>query len=245
MGVDMVWASTTMGKGTLGGFLIAWDPVARREVWRVPQRRPWNGGTLTTAGNLVFQGTGEARFEAYRATDGEKLFSAPAGTGVIAPPVTYRVDGEQYVSVMAGWGGGFALASADPPAETLAGGNAGRLLTFKLGGHASLPAPQRVIRSFESIDANFPAAEVDAGMRVFHTFCAACHGPAAIGGGTIPDLRTAEPAVYDALPEIVLEGALLAKGMPRFGKWLDTDDVVALRAYLLSRRALLVSERGR
>jgi quinohemoprotein ethanol dehydrogenase len=242
LGLDMVWSATSFGKGTIAGVLIAWDPVARSERWRVPHRRPWNGGTLTTAGNLVFQGNGEARFEAYRATDGERLFSAPAGTGVIAPPVSYRVDGEQYVSVMAGWGGGFALASADPPEETLAGGNAGRLLTFKLGGDARLPPPQRVARSFEPIVADLPAAEVAAGMRVFHEWCVACHGPAAIGGGTIPDLRTAAPAVYDALPKIVLEGALRSKGMPGFGEWLDVNDVAVLRAYLLSRRAELATE---
>jgi mono/diheme cytochrome c family protein len=143
---------------------------------------------------------------------------------------------------MAGWGGGFALASADPPEETLAGGNAGRLLTFKLGGDARLPPPQRVARSFEPIVADLPAAEVAAGMRVFHEWCVACHGPAAIGGGTIPDLRTAAPAVYDALPKIVLEGALRSKGMPGFGEWLDVNDVAVLRAYLLSRRAELATE---
>jgi len=228
--------------GPVEGHLLAWDPVAQREVWRVTHRRPWNGGTLTTAGNLVFQGNGEAKFAAYRATDGELLFEAPAGTGVVAPPITYRVDGEQYVAVMAGWGGGFALAGADPPEQTLASGNAGRLLAYNLGGSAHLPELTWQPRPIEPVDAELDPERVEAGLRLFHVWCAACHGPAAVAGGTIPDLRRAKPGVYQALPAIVLEGALRGKGMPRFDAWLDADDIEVLRAYLLSRRAELVEE---
>ena len=242
LGIDPIAGTTSMVSGPVQGYLLAWDPMTQREVWRVTHRRSWNGGTLTTAGNLVFQGTSEAKFAAYRATDGELLFEASVGTGVIAPPITYRIDGEQYVSVMAGWGGGFALASADPPAETVASGNAGRLLTFKLGGKVVLPAPVRRTRSSVPVAAELDPERVEAGMRVFHTWCAVCHGPAAIGGGTIPDLRTAEPGVYDALPAIVLDGALRGKGMPGFGEWLDASDVDVLRAYLLSRRLALAEE---
>jgi quinohemoprotein ethanol dehydrogenase len=86
----------------VSGHLLAWDPIAQKEVWRAQYTSPWNGGTLTTAGNLVFHGTAHGTFAAYRATDGKLLFEAPAGTGIVAAPVTYRVDGEQYVTVMAG-----------------------------------------------------------------------------------------------------------------------------------------------
>ncbi|MEN8161344.1 MAG: PQQ-dependent dehydrogenase, methanol/ethanol family, partial [Myxococcota bacterium] len=100
----------------VSGHLLAWDPVAKKEVWRAQYTSPWNGGTLATAGNLVFQGTAHGTFAAYRATDGELLFEAPAGTGIVAPPVTYELDGQQYVAVMAGWGGAFALVAGDAAA---------------------------------------------------------------------------------------------------------------------------------
>ncbi|MEE3332438.1 MAG: PQQ-dependent dehydrogenase, methanol/ethanol family, partial [Myxococcota bacterium] len=90
-------------------FLLAWDPVAQREVWRASYKAPWNGGALATAGNLVFQGSADGRLIAYRASDGEPLWESPAGTGVMAGPVTYSVDGVQYVAVAAGWGGSFPM----------------------------------------------------------------------------------------------------------------------------------------
>ena len=124
--------------GPVEGFLLAWDPVARREAWRVRHVTAFNGGTLATAGNLVFQGTADGRFVAYRATDGEKLWESPVGTGVMAGPVGYEVDGEQYVAVAAGWGASFALSGGDAAlAAGVRGG--GRVLAWKLGGTASVP----------------------------------------------------------------------------------------------------------
>jgi hypothetical protein len=90
--------------------LVAWDPVAQEPRWTVEHPGPWNGGLLATAGGLVFQGTAGSEFNAYNATNGEKLWSFPAQTGVVAPPVTYTIDGEQYVAVLAGWGGAYALS---------------------------------------------------------------------------------------------------------------------------------------
>jgi mono/diheme cytochrome c family protein len=242
MGIDTIVASTSMAGGDFDGFLLAWDPVAQREVWRVPHRRPWNGGVLSTAGGLVFQGTGHATLEAFRASDGERLFSAPTGTGVVAPPISYEVDGEQYISLLAGWGGGYALASADPPSQTLASGNRGRLLTFKLGGRLALEIVSMPQAPLEPIPLVADAELGQAGFEAFHVWCVGCHGPTAIGGGTIPDLRRLTPARYQQLDEIVLEGALVELGMPSFQAWLDTDDVAAIRAYLLARRAELRAE---
>ena len=116
------------------GHLLAWDPVGQHEVWRVAQAGPWNGGTLTTAGNLVFQGTTDARFVAYRADTGEKLWEARTGTRILGGPITYLVDGVQYVSVMATRGGAYERT------PTL---NNGRLLTFTLGGGAAPAAAAR------------------------------------------------------------------------------------------------------
>ena len=94
------------------GRLIAWDPVKQKEAWRAEYVAPWNGGTLTTAGNLVFQGTADGRFIAYNATSGEKLWESPTGTGVVAAASTYMIDGKQYVSIAVGWGGVFGICRA-------------------------------------------------------------------------------------------------------------------------------------
>ena len=101
------------------GRLLAWDPVARKPRWTVEYGAYWNGGTLATAGNLVFQGTAAGDFIAYNATTGEKLWSSWATTGIVAPPITYSIDGKQYVSVMAGWGGAFPEEARElrPPAD--------------------------------------------------------------------------------------------------------------------------------
>ena len=102
------------------GRLIAWDPVQQKEAWRHEHVAPWNGGTLTTAGNLVFQGTADGRFVAYNAKTGAKLWETPTGTGVVAAPATYEVDGKQYVSIAVGWGGVYGLAIAPPSARARA-----------------------------------------------------------------------------------------------------------------------------
>src|SRR5262245_28329131 len=173
----------------VSGHLLAWDPVAQKEVWRAQYGLPWNGGTLSTAGNLVFQGTAHGRFVAYRARDGAKLWEAPAGTGVIAAPITYQVDGVQYVTVMAGWGGVFALAGGDA-ARAAGVRSVGRMLTYRLGGSApppppaDLPPPPR-----PSIELHARTSDVVAGGNLFHRWCATCHGVGAVGGGVLPDLR--------------------------------------------------------
>ncbi len=243
MGIDTIVASTSIAEGDHSGFLLAWDPVAQHEVWRVTHQRPWNGGVLSTGGGLVFQGTGHATFEAFRATTGERLFSAPTGTGVVAPPITYELDGEQYVALLAGWGGGHAMAAADPPAETLASGNRGRLLTFKLGGRLQLPVESEQRAPIVPIAVGGDPTLQKAGFDAFHSWCVGCHGAAAIGGGTVPDLRLLPPARYPQLEEIVLKGALVESGMPDFAEWLDEGDVSAIRAYLLQRRESLRLDR--
>ena len=91
------------------GHLLAWDPIEQREVWRAPQPGSHNGGLLSTAGGLLFQGNADGEFVAYRASTGERLWTADVQTGVIAAPVTYAVDKEQYVAVVAGWGSVSAL----------------------------------------------------------------------------------------------------------------------------------------
>jgi hypothetical protein len=118
---------------------LAWDPVKQREAWHVEHKGPWNGGTLSTAGNLVFQGTADGKLVAYRADDGTQLWDFTTQTGVVAPPISFEMDGEQYVSVNVGWGGAFALVFGEyVQAESMP--NVSRVLTFKLGGKGALPA---------------------------------------------------------------------------------------------------------
>ena len=102
--------NATPPKDLAFGRLVAWDPVKQKEAWRAEYVAPWNGGTLTTAGNLVFQGTADGRFIAYNAKSGEKLWEISTGTGVVAAASTYMIDGKQYVSVAVGWGGVFGIS---------------------------------------------------------------------------------------------------------------------------------------
>lgn len=230
-------------RDVVSGHLLAWDPVTQKEVWRAQYAGPWNGGALSTGGNLVFQGTAHGTFVAYRATDGEKLWETPAGTGIVAAPITYELDGEQYVVVMAGWGGGFALAAGDAAAAAGVTDNTGRLLVYKLGGRTRLPVHEVLERELEALPAELDAELVQQGNFTYHRYCGVCHGAGAVSGGVLPDLRKSAPAVYDTLDEIVLRGALLQNGMPRFDAWIGPRDVAALRAYLLSRRAALIATR--
>jgi quinohemoprotein ethanol dehydrogenase len=244
-GVDAEAGALSMVTQRVVAALVAWDPRAQREVWRAEQRHVVNGGALATAGDLVFFGTGRATLAAYRASDGRLLFETPTGTGVVAPPISYGVGGEQYVAVLAGLGGGLAMASGDPPPETVASGNAGRVLAWKLGGTARLPEIQHRPQRVAPVEARLDPARVLRGKRIYFRHCAPCHGPSAVGGGFIPDLRRSPPAVYEALPAIVLEGGRLDRGMPAFGSFLRAEDVADLRDYLLERRAALVAEEAR
>jgi quinohemoprotein ethanol dehydrogenase len=217
------------------GHLLAWDPVAQKERWRVPYKTIWNGGTLTTAGNLVFQGTADGRFVAYSADKGEKLWEVTVGTGIIAAPVTYEVDGVQYVSVMAGWGGSAALAGG---VESGRANGAGMLLTFALNAKQMMPDTfSRKLTPVTPIEFAAAPEKIEAGAGLFAQWCATCHGLVGISGGATPDLRYSPVSVYDHYKEILLDGKNLSRGMPSFKEWLTADDVEAIRAYILKRRA--------
>jgi hypothetical protein len=128
-------------KQQLKGHLVAWDPVAQKEVWRAQFDHPWNGGTLATAGNLVFAGNSMGEIAAYRAKDGQKLWSSPTQAGVLAPPISYEIEGEQYVAVEVGWGGAFGLAAGELARDAHLASNIPRVLVYKIGGTAKLPDP--------------------------------------------------------------------------------------------------------
>ncbi|HSE97905.1 MAG TPA: c-type cytochrome, partial [Blastocatellia bacterium] len=218
------------------GRLLAWDPVAQKERWRVEYPIIWNGGLLSTAGNLVFQGTADGRFVAYSADRGEKLWEVAVGTGVIAAPVTYQIDGVQYVSVMAGWGGAFGLVSGFNPG----GGGIvpGRLLTFALNAKQALPeAAAQKLPQVTPIEFDATPEKINRGAALYAQYCGACHGLLAMGGGAIADLRYSHPSILNQYPDIVLNGKFSNVGMPSFKQWLTGDDIEAIRAYILKRRS--------
>jgi alcohol dehydrogenase (cytochrome c)/quinohemoprotein ethanol dehydrogenase len=244
LGVDGLAASLPQNesikaavKAATRGHLAAWDPVAQREVWRVQYKSPWNGGTLATAGGLVFEGTATGELKAYRADTGKELWSFFAQTGVMAPPVTYRANGVQYVSVVAGWGGAFPAVAGE--VSWVAGRlpNRSRVLTFKSGGTAKLPADKTVISEFPPPPrSTASAATILEGKKVYHEYCYYCHGDAAVSGGVLPDLRHST-ALRDAAlwASIVRKGTLVANGMIAFGEEVSAGDAEAVRAYVIER----------
>jgi quinohemoprotein ethanol dehydrogenase len=216
--------------------LVAWDPVAQREVWSVEHVTGFNGGTLATAGGLVFQGSSDGRFVAYRATTGEKLWESPASTGVMAGPVTYSVDGEQYVAVAAGWGASFALSGAQLAlAAGVRGG--GRVLSFKLGADGEVPQGKAPLGPVPdpTYELESTPSERQKGMELFHFYCSVCHGPQAVAGGSVPDLRHLSPNNHALFDGIVRGGLREVHGMPGFADLLSDADTHAIQAWVLQR----------
>ncbi len=219
------------------GYLKAWDPVQKKTVWEIEHPAFWNGGLLTTGGNLLFQGTGDGRFVAYAADTGKVLWAVPTMIGIIAPPITYQVDGEQYVAVMAGYGGAGGVTGGDP--RTMASGkymNDGYVLAFKLGGKAAMP---RVAEKNASIPEQpvieATAAQVENGKYKYMSTCMVCHGALVVSGGVVPDLRMLPPEKHAIFKDIVYDGVIHGAGMPMMGDLVTEQDVQDIHAYIITR----------
>lgn len=215
-------------------FLRAWDPIRSKIVWEAPSADWWDhAGVLATAGGLVFQGTGTGRFCAYDADTGKKLKSIEIGTTVIAAPMSYAVDGVQYVAVMAAWGGG-GWNFPHPDSAAYRRGNEGRIIAFKLGGGpVPIPAPLPPIQPIPQPPPLTASAEtVKQGQTLFTAHCASCHANAP--HTLTPDLRRMSPETHDAFQQIVLGGVLKNAGMPPWDGILSPADVDAIHAYLIS-----------
>jgi len=216
------------------GELLAWDPVAQKVEWRAKYPVLEGGGVLATGGDLVFQGRADGIFAAYRATDGQPVWQFDAATGIMAPPVTYSIDGVQYLTVMAGWGGAAGLMNM-PGAGAVKPGW-GRILTFALDGKAILKSPPFGHKNppRPAITAKQDPEAVHAGALLFNSRCFLCHGLNAVAG-PLPDLRYSSKEVLDSLPSIVLDGTRASGGMPSYKKILSAEDVKAIRAYIIAR----------
>ena len=226
------------------GRLVAWDPVHRTTRWRVDHTIPWNSGVLSTAGNLVFQGTATGEFRAYHAGTGEVLWSSgKTGSSIQAAPVSYRLHGEQYVLVGAGRGGALGMSTSVRTQAPDARGPA-RLFAFKLGGKAALPASAAEPAPVPEPPARTASAEqVERGNVLFaDQGCEICHGAYAMGShtrsnenGAVPDLRYLPGDGHELWHGVVLGGSLRQGGMPGFGPDLSIADSEALRAFVVEQ----------
>jgi quinohemoprotein ethanol dehydrogenase len=220
------------------GALLAWDPLTNQPRWQVNYPIASLGGTLATAGNLVFQGDGSGHLYAYKADNGERVWDVDLGVAVMAPPVTYELDGKQYISVLAGWGGATALFGANFTGEYKP---EGRLWTFVLGGDKNIvPVAGQPLPELTAIEFDDSEAVQTLGADVYGQRCAMCHGRNAAGGGSLADLRYALPSTYEIFHNIVREGAYTGLGMPNLGAFLNEGEAEAIKQYILGRRAALL-----
>ena len=212
------------------GKLVAWDPIKQKEVWSVEQSNTWNGGLLTTDSNLVFQGTADGRLTAYNGSNGKLVWEANLQNGILASPVTYLVDGVQYISIVTGWGGGYGMKNKHTNYIL-----PGTIYTFKIGGKLALPTAmpkntQQLINPEWKVD----KSKVAIGEELYYKFCATCHVVADNGGGVAPDLAYSPFVGTETFKKVVLEGLLLQNGMPKFDTRLTKEDVDNLQHFIIN-----------
>ncbi len=217
------------------GFLRAWSVAEHRVLWEAQSATSWDGGVMATAGGLVFQGDANGNLNAYSADKGERLASIALGSSMMGSPMTYRVNGTQYIAVVAGYGGGAIILGAplDPASAAYRYGNEGRIIVLKIGGPAPpLPAlftdpplPELPPRPTDS-------AAIAAGELLFNRFCSRCH---VMGRSVIPDLRRMTPATHAMFDAIVRGGAYAPKGMARFDDVISAADAQNLHAYVIDQ----------
>jgi len=220
----------------VGGSLQARDPVTNTVAWEVPMYGIGNAGTMTTAGNLVFQGQVSGKFVAYDATTGEALWTFDAGLGISAPPVTYSVNGKQYVALQIGWGGGAAGLGGKMSVRNgwAYGKQTRRLVAFSLDGDVQLPPqpPAAAEQAIAMLQFEVDAELAEQGSGEYASRCIVCHGFDAISPGMAPDLRASPVlASTDAFADVVRNGSRKENGMPRFAHVSD-EQLLKIRHYV-------------
>jgi PQQ-dependent dehydrogenase (methanol/ethanol family) len=215
------------------GYLLAWDPVSNSEAWRIPHDTDWNGGVLATAGNLLVQGAADGSLVIYRADNGKVLWEMPIHTGAVAGPISYAAGGEQFIAVAAGWAGAIPILGG----ELTPTHNAPmRILAFKLGGNATLPAPSGpATAALPEIAAN--EETLAEGKLQYDNVCRTCHGFDVISGGMMPDLRYLSADTHRGFDEIVRGGSRAEQGMASFADVLSREQSDAIHAYIVTEAA--------
>lgn len=244
--LGLVTEAFTRLPGDGHGFLVAWDPVAQKEAWRIKHKDLWNGGTLTTAGGLVFQGLADGWFNAYDGSSGERLWRFDAGLGIIGAPISYSIGDKQYVSILIGYGGTTAAFGKFMDVGWKYGAQPRRLLTFAIGGKEKLPESPKAslkVAALDDPDLVIDEADVAAG-RTLSVRCAACHGVGMHATGTPgPDLRESAIALnFETFSQLLKDGTLLERGMPKF-QMLSDEEIRQLHAYIRARAREALGER--
>jgi quinohemoprotein ethanol dehydrogenase len=215
--------------------LKAWDPIRKRVVWEQQTSQDYlmlDGGVLATAGGLVVAGREDGLLVIYDASTGKILKKIDTGTAIMAAPMTYEVNGKQYISVLAGHGGSVYALLGTAGMQYV---NEGRVLTFALGGAAEVPKPepQQIKPYLEPPAQGGSPSEILEGKYLYNSYCARCH---ALGGpGLTPDLSRLEDGIasFDVFESIVRKGALLSQGMPRFDDLISESDARSLHSYFV------------
>jgi quinohemoprotein ethanol dehydrogenase len=223
-----MYANVEPPKSKPFGRLVAWDPVRQKEAWRQEHVSPWNGGTLTTAGNLVFQGTADGRFVAYNATTGAKLWETATGTGVVAGPSTYFVDGRQYVSIAVGWGGVYGVMHRASERR-----GPGTVYTFAVGAGAVPPDFVAYQQGALVQGVTYDPTHVKEGTLLYVSNCVFCHGvPGVDRGGNIKNLGYSSSEVIANLDGWVFKGPATGVGMPDYTGKLTAEQVEKIKAFI-------------
>jgi quinohemoprotein ethanol dehydrogenase len=211
--------------------LIAWDPVKQQEVWRAPLKGICNGGVVTTASGLVFEGGADGKLRAFDAENGKILWEVNIGSGIIGTPNTYEVGGKQYVSIAVGWGGVAGLGSKFTEQV-----NPGTVYTFALNEKTPMPVfAKQEPKHLVNLPFSATKEELSAGSTLYLQYCTLCHGGTAQGGGALPDLAYSNEGIHKIFKDIVLKGLLVSNGMPNFGNRLNEEKVTAIHNYILSK----------
>ena len=229
----MQLATETPGAPASKGYLKAFDPLTGETAWAVEHADYWNGGVVATSAGLVFQGDSLGNLSAFDSDDGSVLWQSNTYTSIVAPPITYAVDGKQYVAVMTGTG---IRLDAIPETATFQYGNWGKLVVYALGGEGELPTP--TARDL-SIPAQPPVtageADLARGEQLYHEVCGSCHGLGVVSSGTLPDLRMMSQERHSAFNAVVMDGVLRSNGMASFADTLDPADAERIQQYIILR----------
>jgi quinohemoprotein ethanol dehydrogenase len=227
----------SLGRTSVRELIRAWDPVAGKTVWEHETStglRGYDGGAMSTAGNLVFQGRGSGELWVYAADTGKVLKTLQTGSHIMAAPTTYSVNGEQYVAVQSGYGGAAITVGAIPPSSAATKYlNTNRIIAFKLGGPAvPTPPPYSEAKIQKPPQQTASNESIHAGETKFVQECSRCH---VLGHSVTPDLRNLSPGLHAAFKDIVLRGAVAPTGMESFSDLLTEKDVDDIHAYLIDQ----------